>query len=95
MGDVGDMGRAIREHTREKHAEWHRRNRGRLEKSGIPFTDRGETLLFREEGKPMVDFYPSTGRWRVPNENLKTFSGGAGKFLKWYERQKRDVRSDI
>ena len=30
--------------------------------SGIPFVDRGESLLFRDTVH--VDFYPSTGRWR-------------------------------
>ena len=44
-------------------------------------------LLFRENGKPKVDFYPHTGRWRVPDKN-ELRSGGAEDFLNWYDKQK-------
>ena len=42
-------------------------------------------LLFRENGKPKVDFYPHTGRWQIPNKN-ELRSGGAEDFLKWYNK---------
>lgn len=41
-------------------------------------------LLFREQGKPKVDFYLGTGRWRSKN---KTYKGGAKSFLIWYSKQ--------
>lgn len=93
MGDMGDTFRAMREHRQKKHQDWNRRNTSIIGESGIPYLDRGETFCFREAGQPMVDFYPSTGRWRVVGaeaENYKrgAFSGGARKFLKWYEKQK-------
>ena len=36
-------------------------------------------------GKPQVQFWPSTGRWRARG---KTFSGGAKAFLNWYKKQR-------
>lgn len=47
----------------------------------------GETLIFREKGYPKVDFYPSTGRWRIPGKR-KTYGVGAEFFMNWYEKQK-------
>jgi hypothetical protein len=37
-------------------------------------------------GRPSVNFYPSTGRWRVDHLN-RTFGGGARVFLEWYKKQ--------
>jgi hypothetical protein len=59
-----------------------------IKASGIPFTvsDGGRCLSFREPGKPMVDFYPYTGRWR--RMKPKWVGGlGAEKFLLWYRAQ--------
>ena len=59
-----------------------------IEASGIPFTvsDEGRCLSFRETGKPMVDFYPETGRWR--RMKPKWVGGlGAEAFLNWYRAQ--------
>lgn len=64
-------------------------NRGILEVSGIPFTLTNENrcALFREDGKPKVDFYLVSGRWRVVAGETKTFEGGAQGFLQWYASQ--------
>jgi hypothetical protein len=64
-------------------------NRQALVASGVPFTDRGTALLFRVRGKPPVDFYPTTGRWRVPSR-ARVWSGGATAFLRWYQGQTTD-----
>jgi len=45
--------------------------------------NQGTVLLFRQSGKPVVDFYPGTGRWRSGN---KTYEGGASAFMAWYNR---------
>lgn len=89
MGDQAEYGAIMREARRERHAEWNRQNTLAINESGIPYLDRGETFCFREESKPKVDFYPSTGRWRVvgTREPQKAKSGGARKFLDWYRRQ--------
>ncbi len=82
MGDLADDCRALTEARKERHAEWHSKNRAVINDSGIVFIDKHEALLFREKIK--VDFYPSTGRWRYNN---KTYSGGAIKFLTWLSKQ--------
>ena len=84
MTETSDMWREINAERAERHAEWKKKNLEILRESGIPFTDKGETLLFRQEGKPKVDFYPSTGRWKVKGEFMR---GGAKSFLRWYRRQ--------
>jgi len=88
MGDMAEDFAAMRAATRDRHAEWKRNNTAVLQASGISFTitNASETFLFREPGKPKVDFYPSTGRWRVAGQS-RTFSGGAAKFLDWYAKQ--------
>ena len=68
-----------------------RENTALVEASGIPFTvsDEGRCLSFREAGKPMVDFYPETGRWR--RMKPKWVGGlGAEAFLNWYRVQAGD-----
>jgi hypothetical protein len=65
-----------------------RENTALIEASGISFTvsDEGRCLSFRERGKPMVDFYPETGRWR--RMKPKWVGGlGAEAFLNWYRAQ--------
>lgn len=73
--------------AQERHAEWKAANLEALRKSGIPFEERPEACLFRAPGKPLVDFYPSTGRWRVVAGQRKTLRGGAVAFLAWYAKQ--------
>lgn len=71
-----------------------------LEDSGIPFNlnDIESVAMFREDGKPMVDFYPSTGRWRIvgqggtpgimmPTRDMTQFRKGARSFLNWYKQK--------
>lgn len=84
--DMGALFRAHNEAKKERHKQWHEANRETIKASGIPYTDRGEALLFREAGKPRVDFYPSTGRWRIVGKP-RTFRGGAKSFLNWYRKQ--------
>jgi hypothetical protein len=77
-----------REHKRDiqaRHARAKAQNLATLHSSGLLFTERDEAILFREPGHPKVDFFPSTGRWRIPGEKL-TYGGGAGPFLDWYAK---------
>lgn len=59
-----------------------------LNRSGLSFETNSNTPVFkfRESGKPAVDFYPSTGKWRKPG-TVTTYKGGALRFLEWYGRQ--------
>jgi hypothetical protein len=76
-----------RELAQDRHAQWKADNLKALRASGVPFEERPEACLFRAPGKPLVDFYPSTGRWRVVAGQRKTFRGGAVAFLAWYAKQ--------
>lgn len=61
-----------------------------LAESGLKFTSSndGENLMFREPGKPKVDFYPSSGRWKVAGiGGGKVMEGGVKVFLDWYAKQ--------
>jgi hypothetical protein len=70
----------------ERHREWKAENLDLLRTSGLTYrlTNNNETAVFRERGKPKVDFYPSTGRWRVVSGNARTMGGHAMKFIEWY-----------
>jgi hypothetical protein len=74
---------------KERHQEWWDDNVNEIEASGVPhtFTNNGESVLFREKGKPKVDFFPSTGRWRIVGKNARTMGGGAKRFIEWYSQQ--------
>ena len=85
MSDLGDGFKDMKRDRQDRHARMHSENREVINACGIPFTDLGEALLFRERGKPKVDFYPSTGRWRVPSDR-QTHRGGARAFLQWYAK---------
>ena len=52
MGDVGEMGAALRDCRRERHAEWHEQNMAELRASGLRFVERETAVLFRAVGKP-------------------------------------------
>jgi hypothetical protein len=62
----------------------HESNVAILRASGILFEERSNAVLFREPGRPKVDFYPGSGRWRVVGAaNGPTLAGGAKAFLSW------------
>jgi hypothetical protein len=73
-----------------QHREWKEENVDVIRSSHIPYrsANNGESLIFRESGKPKVDFYPSTGRWRVVSGSSRTMGGHAMQFLEWYAEQK-------
>lgn len=82
-----DIYRALNEEKRERHAQWWDANTKYLNESGVVFRVAShESYLFRQEGKPKVDFYPSTGRWRDVGTG-KTYRGGAQAFVGWYKKQ--------
>jgi hypothetical protein len=89
MGEQTDYFRAMQQHRQDEHAEQKRENTRIVCASGLNFrsTNSGECLVFRERWKPKVDFYPSSGRWRDVGPSKRNYSGGAQKFLDWYEKQ--------
>ncbi|MFA5424796.1 MAG: hypothetical protein WC374_13160 [Phycisphaerae bacterium] len=84
MGDMNDDFKFLDDMKKERHTQWHAENLRIIAESKIPCTAKSEVVLFRESGKPKVDFYPSTGRWKVGNQ---IYSGGAQSFLNWYNKQ--------
>lgn len=83
--DLGETFRAMRDAKKERHARWSIENRETLEaQMAGRYIDKGEAILFREPGKPAVDFYPSTGRWRAFG---KMHKGGAQAFIFWYQNR--------
>ena len=88
--DWEGVSEAFREMKQERHADWFAKNMEALRASGLTFTEHQTSIVFREPGKPQVDFYPHTGRWRVVGKGApkrEPFRGGAKAFLRWYERQ--------
>lgn len=92
MGSEGEIWRQVKEQVRAKRQSNARAYLELLQKSGHIFTvtNGSEQLMFREPGKPPVDFWPSTGRWRIPKAGSKTHNGGATSFLAWYRKQVAD-----
>lgn len=85
MGDVGDDYRAMTKDKKDRHSAWCEHN---IEILSVRMAGRyiqHETVcLFREQGKPKVDFYPHTGRWK---SGTKMYRGGANAFCAWYDKQ--------
>jgi len=78
------MWKQVKRETQDRHARWRRQNREMFETSGLTYEDKGETLIFRNEGRPSCDFYLSTGRWKVNDGKGTMHRGGAKEFIKWY-----------
>lgn len=89
--ELGEDFKYMRELRQAQHEKWHRENRAEIDASGIPYTDRGEALLFRF-ADIKVDFYPSTGRWRLVGiAGGKAMRGGARAFLAWLGKRAGDL----
>lgn len=94
MGDMAEEYKYLRELKQDRHREWFTKNHEVLSKCEFPYESKsdGEVCLFRNLAGPNVDFYPSTGRWKVTTKNRKgqsytMHSGGAESFLKWYRKK--------
>ena len=90
MGDLTEGFEELALMRKKRHDMWKRNNTAIMDgQSDFAFksVNNGETLLFRVEGKPCADFFPSTGRW-INVETKKIYGGGAKAFLGWYTRSK-------
>jgi len=93
MGDMRDLFKAHREHKQERHQLKYSENTERVfdhfgpEGMHWQWNSDKTAMMFREKGKPKVDFFPHTGRWKVGGPKQEVLSGGAGKFQLWYEKQ--------
>jgi hypothetical protein len=86
-----EMRKAFKELKQKRHKNWKAQNLNMIRNAGIPCDIKEEVVLFRESKKPMIDFYPSTGRWRIVGgrKQSSAISGGAKKFLEWYRKQEQ------
>ena len=89
INNLVDDYRDYRATKKKQHEKWFQINTRILKESRTPFTEHDTVYLFRVDGKPSVDFYPHTGRWKknTGSGKKKMFRGGAKAFLNWYERQ--------
>ena len=76
----------MRKRKQERHQSWHDANLAVLAASGLAYEMRPDSVLLREQGKPRVNFYLTTGRWH-DIDNEQTHRGGAARFVEWYKRQ--------
>lgn len=92
--DIDDdslMWKLYRRDQQSQHRNWNRKNMSILNSlmfDRYKIVNQGETVLFREDKKPKIDFYPSTGRWRISGQK-KVFRGGAHSFVRWYNKQNK------
>lgn len=89
MGDVGDGYKAMREATKLQRKENRAVNLMTLRESDLEFMERnnGDTVLFREDGYPRVDFYPGTNKWKVLDKKIHYIRGNAENFIAWYKKR--------
>ncbi|MHB9110429.1 MAG: hypothetical protein ACYDCO_25535 [Armatimonadota bacterium] len=86
----GEDFRDMRKARQASHQRNYEQNMAILRQSGLKFEERSTSVLFREYGKPRVDFFPHTGAWRLvgkPTGKPLTYSGGASRFISWYRQQ--------
>lgn len=87
--DIKAVGKALDEERKHRHEVWHRWNSRKLVRKAhgrFTVTNDGECVMFREKGFPMVDFYPSTGRFRASGVK-RTMGGHFDVFWAWYLKQ--------
>lgn len=85
MSDNADVYYALRENQRSTKAMRRSVNLDILSNSGRKFEVSTYMALFREPGKPIVDFYLTTNKWVSGGV---TYRGDALAFLRWYSRQR-------
>lgn len=87
MGDMGDDFKEMKLMKQERKLKRYEKNISILVADNIRYEIRnsGNTLLIREEGKPKIDFYPSTGRFKIGSN---FYTGGATELLKYYKGEK-------
>lgn len=92
MGDMGEFYQDFNEQKRRDKLKNSLENAQELESARedglIEYFEKENGLcVFRENGKPKVNFWLSTGRWLVvgnPKRKKAHYNGGAEVFLEWY-----------
>ena len=86
MGDMGEVFRDMRSIKKEHKVKQLEKNKHFIDQNGLEYhlVNYGTTMLFREPGKPKVDYYPSTNKWKC---GIKFYHGNVVDFVEWYEGQ--------
>jgi hypothetical protein len=64
-----------------------------MDREDVYWTDYSlQTLAVRVPGYVFVDFYPSSGRWRIAKSGSHSTEGGAREFWLWFLNPKRTNR---
>jgi hypothetical protein len=73
MGDIGDLFKELREHKRAKRASNTKQSTQALINAGVQFTslNGGVHLLVMAADGSRIDFWPSTGLWKLRSSNVK------------------------
>jgi len=94
MGDMGDDFRAMKEYKKSHRANTLEANTKaitELQAGGLPLVWLTPyQVRLHMDGKPRVDFYPSSNRFVLRwNDRAKTTTmyGGLSSFLNWYKKQ--------
>lgn len=98
MGEQVEIYRDMRALKQEQGEERRVKNMRLLLETQLDCRVEGDVVLLREAGKPKVDFYSTTGKWRVPNENKGRICGGGGgakRFIEWYEGGRGGSEADV
>lgn len=86
MGDMKEIFQSMKEHNKKRKKVNYDKNMDILFDSGFAFVDNGFSILFRNEGFPVCDFYPTTNKWKYGDNKIKR--GDAKRFLEWYKNNK-------
>lgn len=91
MSEMGDFWRDYRAAQKERRKSQEAQNVNILSREG--WLDDGKLInesplciRFQRGERPLADFWPSTGRYRLAKGG-KTKAGGARAFIRWYNRQ--------
>lgn len=73
MGDMGDIFRAMNNHSKQKRASNRENSALYLEEHGIPFESKNKGAHLVVEGNTcFIDFWPGTGKW-ISRDGVKGF----------------------
>lgn len=90
MSEIGDMWAEVRAEERVIHETRKVANLAALRvavfDAPFHFKNGGDVVLVRDSRYPAVDFWPSTGKWRVGN---RTMLGDAAALLDFLKRNRK------
>jgi len=87
--ELSEYWKDYKAYTKDMRAKSKKENMRIIVASGLPFrimNQMYDCIRFDIDGKPVVDFYPGTGRWQIIKEH-RVLHGGAESFVNWFKKQ--------